>query len=79
MSIYEYNEEYVKKTLFEDGYDAGKLDGIEKGMEMGNWITLVNSVEAVMKNMNINLEQACKILDVSVEDYHKAKDNIIQP
>ena len=67
MSIYEYNEEYVKKTLFEDGYDAGKLDGMGMG--------IINSVEAVMKNMNANLEQACKILDVSVEEYNEAKDN----
>lgn len=67
MSIYEYNEEYVKKTLFEDGYDAGKLDGMGMG--------IINSVEAVMKNMNANLEQACKILDVSVEAYNEAKDN----
>lgn len=67
MSIYEYNEEYVKKTLFEDGYDAGKLDGMGMG--------IINSVEAVMKNMNANLEQACKILNVSVEAYNEAKDN----
>lgn len=32
MSIYEYNEEYVRKTLFEDGketgYNQGKVDDI---------------------------------------------------
>ena len=27
MSIYEYNEEYVRKTLFEDGKIEGKIEG----------------------------------------------------
>lgn len=39
MSIYEYNEEYVRKTLFEDGketgYNQGKADGIIAGKTVG--------------------------------------------
>lgn len=39
MSIYEYNEEYVRKVLFEDGvekgYNQGVSDGVEKGYSQG--------------------------------------------
>lgn len=31
MSIYEYNEEYVKKTIFEDGVAEGKMEGLIEG------------------------------------------------
>ncbi|MCM1136097.1 MAG: hypothetical protein NC400_11035 [Clostridium sp.] len=31
MSIYEYNEEYVRKTLFEDGWEEGQKEGIKEG------------------------------------------------
>ena len=72
MSIYEYNEEYVKKTLFEDGYDAGKTEGIE----IGNMQMLVNSVDSAMKNFNMDLECACKGLGISVTDYENAKEKL---
>lgn len=39
MSIYEYNEEYVRKSFFEDGeksgYDRGKTDGEKSGYDRG--------------------------------------------
>lgn len=39
MSIYEYNEEYVRKSFFEDGeksgYDRGKIDGEKFGYGKG--------------------------------------------
>ena len=31
MSIYEYNEEYVKRVLYEDGYDNGYNKGFSEG------------------------------------------------
>ncbi|MBO5208248.1 MAG: hypothetical protein J6B68_02770 [Lachnospiraceae bacterium] len=68
MSIYEYNEEYVKKTLFEDGY--------ENGYDTGKFETLVNNVESAMKNFNIDLEKACNGLGVSVTEYTNAKAKI---
>ncbi len=77
MSIYEYNEEYVKKTLLEDGYDKGKEDGFlegeARGKTEGRAVTLVRSIEAAMKNFHVNLEEACAGLDITVEEYEKAK------
>lgn len=52
MSIYEYNEEYVRKSLFEDGesagYEKGKVDGLTQGIaagenKLGKLITLLMS------------------------------------
>lgn len=65
MSIYEYNEDYVKKTLYEEGYDAGKNEGQSEA--------ILKNVESVMQNLHIDLEHACKILNINVEDYTKAK------
>lgn len=65
MSIYEYNEEYVKKTLYEDGMDAG--------YDRGKSITLVKSVEAVMKNFHVGLQKACEGVGTTVEEYERAR------
>ena len=85
MSIYEYNEEYVKRTLFEDGmkagYDKGKAEGFLEGKAegkadgelKGSAKTLVNNVEAAMKNFHISLEEACTGLGTTIEKYEKAK------
>ena len=62
MSIYEYNEEYVKKSLYEEGEEAGMLK------------TLAKSVEAVMRNFHISLKEACEGLGTTVEEYEKAKN-----
>ena len=56
MSIYEYNEEYVMKVTYEDGKEHA----------------IVQMVEAAMKNLDIYLEKACQILDLSVEEYQHA-------
>ncbi|MGN0279574.1 MAG: hypothetical protein ACI4C4_09520 [Lachnospiraceae bacterium] len=69
MSIYEYNEDYVKKTLYQEGYDLGKTDGVTLGQnEM-----LLKNVDSVMKNLHIDLEQACRTLNISIEVYTKAQ------
>ncbi|MBO5056978.1 MAG: hypothetical protein J6C64_11580 [Lachnospiraceae bacterium] len=66
MSIYEYNEEYVKRTLFEDGYGRGVADGEAKA--------LVKNVEAAMQNFHVSLQEACAGLDITIEEYEKAKE-----
>jgi len=81
MSIYEYNEEYVKRTLLEDGmkagYDKGKaegfLEGKAEGKSEGKAETLVKSVEAVMKSLQTDAVKACEILGISLAEYEKAK------
>jgi len=65
MSIYEYNEEYVKKSLFEDGYEEGEAAGMLK--------SLAKNVEAIMKNLHLSLQEACEGLGTTVEEYEKAK------
>ncbi len=72
MSIYEYNEEYVKRTLLEDGMKAG----YDKGKAEGKAETLVKGVEAVMKNFHISLEEACAGLGITAGEYERAKDDI---
>ena len=62
MSIYEYNEEYVKKSLYEEGLEEGILK------------TLVKNVEAAMSNFHISLKEACEGLGTTVEEYEKAKN-----
>lgn len=68
MSIYEYNEEYVKKTIHEEGYEEGKTHGDAK--------RLVKSVNTVMRNLKMDLEKACESIGTTVEEYEKAKEVI---
>lgn len=60
-------------------FDAEKYERSmrEEGREEGEAIRLVRSVEAAMRNFHINLETACSSLDVTTDDYYKAKDKSI--
>lgn len=64
MSIYEYNEEYIRRTLREDGY----ADGRRKG--------LTEAVDAMVENFHIDLNEACKMVGLSEKDYMDEKQNI---
>ena len=70
MSIYEYNEEYVKKSLYEEGLE----EGIKEGEKVGVLKTLAKSVEAVMANLHTDIRNACQIIGTTVEEYEKAKN-----
>ena len=92
MSIYEYNEEYARKTFFEEGwesgyasgkkagYDQGKEDGIDIGRDIGIGIgidigiakRLVQSVEALMKKLSYDEQEACESIGATVEEYRAA-------
>ncbi len=80
MSIYEYNEEYVKKVLheegFEEGFDAGKSTGLSERIITGISTKLVENIESLMKNLSLDLPGACAALDTTVEEYTKAKEKI---
>ncbi len=54
MSIYGYNEEYMKKTLFEDGIEAGYNQRFAEGKVS----TPIKSVETVMENLKTDVEKA---------------------
>ncbi|MBQ7944117.1 MAG: Rpn family recombination-promoting nuclease/putative transposase [Lachnospiraceae bacterium] len=66
--------EYIKtvdERTLTGGVDMCEtLDYIE---ERGDAKRLVQSVEAIMRNFNIDLETACKGNDTTVEEYQKAK------
>ena len=74
MSIYEYNEEYVKKSLYEEGLEEGIKEGIKEGEKVGVLKTLAKSVEAVMANLHTDIRNACEIIGTTVEEYEKAKN-----
>ncbi len=51
MSIYEYNEEYVRKSFFEDGeksgYDRGKVDGEDRLGKLISVLLKENKLEEI--------------------------------
>lgn len=51
MSIYEYNEEYVRKSFFEDGeksgYDRGKVDGEDRLGKLISMLLKENKLEEI--------------------------------
>lgn len=81
MSIYEYNEEYVRKSLTETGYEQGwedgimqgREDGIRDGIEQGKAETLVKSIDSIMDNLKLDLQQACKLIGTTQEEYIRLK------
>lgn len=46
---------------------------LEEEKELGKRIQLVENVEALAKKLNICIEEACKMLDVTLEQYQEAK------
>ncbi len=69
MSIYEYNEEYVRKSLTETGYEQGREDGITQGKAE----TLVKSIDSIMKNLELDLQQSCNLIGTTQEEYIRSK------
>lgn len=61
--------ETVEMNIFESG--------VERGREEGNFKTLVRNIELAMKNFHISLQEACEGLEISVEEYEKAKQQIV--
>lgn len=78
MSVYEYNEEYAMRVTYEDGENAGYERGKAEGKAEGFGQSMVHSIEAAMKNFGISLEKACAGLDVTVEEYQRAKAQMVQ-
>lgn len=70
--------EAVEMNIFEIGVERGKELGIEQGIEQGSLRTMIRHVELNMKNLHLTLEEACKGLEISVEDYENAKQQIMQ-
>lgn len=69
MLFTEFNLEDAKEVWYEEGLE----EGIGKGIEKGQQKELVKSVEEVMKNFKVSLEEACRGVGVTVEEYEHAK------
>ena len=61
--------EIVEMGILEIGMERG----MELGIKQGRLEALVNSVELSMKNFHVDLQTACKGMEISVEEYEKAK------
>lgn len=75
--------EAVEMNIFEMGIEQGIEQGIERGKALGleegkkeSFRILVRSVESSMKNFHISLQEACRGLEVTVEEYEEAKRQI---
>ena len=69
MSIYEYNEEYARKTFFEEGQEEGYSKGVADGKKEGRAEALLNSIHRIMESLELEIDKACELLGVSVEEY----------
>ncbi|MCH5249837.1 MAG: hypothetical protein J1E98_07885 [Lachnospiraceae bacterium] len=68
MCIFEFDEEKFLKSEREWSYNNGREAGREE--------TLIKNVETLMKNLDIDLYNACKMLDISEAEYQSAKERI---
>lgn len=71
--------EAVEMNIFEMGMERGIEQGKALGLEEGrkeSFRILVKSVESSMKNFHINLQEACRGLEISVEEYEEAKQQM---
>ncbi|MCM1040695.1 MAG: Rpn family recombination-promoting nuclease/putative transposase [Ruminococcus sp.] len=68
--------EAVKMNILEIGLERGREQGREQGEELGRMKNMVNSVGALMKNLNLDLQHACESIDITVEEYESARRRI---
>ncbi len=65
MILEEFDVKKYERTIREEGREEGREE------------TLVMAVEAVMQNFQVDLETSCKGLNVTPDEYHKAKSEKI--
>lgn len=66
MSIYEYNEEYVKRVLYEDGYDNGYNKGFSEGAASAGeskGLTVITASVRKMHSRKFAPEEIADLLD----------------
>ena len=74
MSIYEYNEEAVRKILLEDGYLQGEKDGYQRGKREA----LAKAIDNIILHYHVELERACQNMGISVAEYEEIKNSGIE-
>ena len=67
-----YMQLWEEKALIRE---EGRSEGRSEGRMEGKAEMLVKSVEAAMKNFDIDLQRACEGIGTTVEEYHKAKES----
>lgn len=62
MLLTEYNEKKHIRMEREDAYDEGKAEGKAAAN--------VEAVNHIMKKMQLDLNAACEVIGITVEEYH---------
>lgn len=65
--------EDVKMNILEIGIEHGISQGISQGIDLGKAESMVKDVELIMKNLGLGLEEACRGIEITVEEYYAAK------
>ena len=71
MNIFEIGMEHGREVGIEQGKALGLEEGRRQSLRM-----LVKNVELSMKNFHVSLQEACEGLEIPVEEYEKAKQQI---
>ncbi len=73
-------DKIVNEVKASEEWEAMKMNileiGIEQGVQQGIWQTTISSVENAAANLKIDIEDACKIVGVSLEEYEHAKKQL---
>ncbi len=76
MGILEIGMERGKELGMKLGMSQGLEQGLAQGLEQGRFATLVRLVDTFMKNYGLDLQKACEGLEISPEEYEKARYQI---
>ncbi len=75
-------DKIVREVKQSEEWEAVKMNifeiGMERGIEQGSLKTMVKNVELSIRNFHVSLEEACEGLGISVKEYEKAKQRILQ-
>lgn len=72
MLLEEFDAKKYERTLKREGHE----EGYKEGCMEGDIQRMIQSVEAVSRNLKITPEQACAILEVTEEEYINAKKGV---
>lgn len=66
----------LSDTIEERGINKGIERGLEQGIERGEAKQLIDNIMSLQRKLNLSVEEACKLLDVSMEQYRTALELI---
>ena len=80
MMLTEYNEEETMQMFKEEYLEQGRSEGLKQGrsegLAIGESIGLAKSVDALVAAQNMSLDAACKLLNISIDEYNSTKINM---